>query len=53
LVIWKNENHFGANKLSAATTLPEDKKKTLLKILDAFRNPEQGTTGLTQLADRM
>lgn len=46
-------NVLNKNELPAATNLPEDKKKTLLAIIDAFDHPEQGTTGLTQLAERM
>jgi hypothetical protein len=41
------------NKLPAATNLPENKKKDLLAIMDAFDHPKQGTTGLSLLAERM
>ncbi len=41
------------NKLPTATNLPEQKKQVLLAIMDAFDHPEQGTAGLTQLAERM
>ena len=46
-------NVLNGNKLPAATNLTQDKRKILLSIIDTFDHPEQGTTGLSQLAERM
>ena len=41
------------NTLPLAISLPEKKKKDLLAIIDAFEHPDQGTTALSRLAERM
>jgi tetratricopeptide (TPR) repeat protein len=46
-------NVLKGNKVPAATNLTENKRKVLLAIIDAFDHPEQGTTGLSQVAERM